>query len=256
MKNYSEISQISEFFDIPTGVLVKIWEQKMIEKSKRDFSKIQRNINRFLSEWLSGRSFIEISNRYTVSPVLTSNAILKKLKFTKKQIKRFNKNPDLCSDKRISKELKEVAKADYMFSHEANKRSDDMGKIGEYLIKKLLCDRNIEFMEENELRQKSYEKTPDFLFEMPLNIDGVDVHWVDSKMLFGNLKNHRKYEKNQFLKYTNLFGPGLVIYWFGYINTIDDLDSVKNKLYIVKDYKMFEEVYPDEIGEILNYLPK
>ncbi|NLI62925.1 MAG: TPD domain-containing protein [Methanosarcinaceae archaeon] len=251
----SDIQQISKSLSIPPGVVSKIWEQKMVDKSKKDFIKIEKNSNFILKKWLFGKSFVEISKQYNISPVLVSNAILKKLEFTKKEIKRFNKNPNSCHNKRISGELKEVSKTDFMFSHKANKRSDDMGKAGEILIQKFLCEQNIDFLDENHLRKKKYKKTPDFLFETPQRLSGSDIYWIDSKMLFGNFKNHRKHRDSQFTEYTDLFGPGLVVYWFGFINELNETDEVKEKKYILKDYNLFKDIYPNEIEKILNYIP-
>jgi hypothetical protein len=39
--------------------------------------------------------------------------------------------------------------------------------------------------------------------------------------LFGDEESHESYLKDQFWSYWNRFGPGLVIYWFGYIRQLN-----------------------------------
>jgi Protein of unknown function TPD sequence-motif len=48
------------------------------------------------------------------------------------------------------------------------------------------------------------------------------IHWIDSKAMFGDPLTHRDNLENQLQGYVNRFGPGLVIYWFGYVEEIRD----------------------------------
>lgn len=51
--------------------------------------------------------------------------------------------------------------------------------------------------------------------------DGYDewriVTWVDSKATFGDERSHAASLEGQYQTYTNRYGPGLVIYWFGFV---------------------------------------
>ena len=48
-----------------------------------------------------------------------------------------------------------------------------------------------------------------------------EVNYSAVQALFGDEESHEGYLKDQFWSYWNRFGPGLVIYWFGYIRQLN-----------------------------------
>lgn len=87
---------------------------------------------------------------------------------------------------------------------------------------------SISFSDETILRSRGYDKTPDFKLDVPIAVDGFIVNWVESKALFGDEENHSGYLKEQLMCYWNRFGPGLVIYWFGFLETLNSTPEVNN----------------------------
>ncbi|CAB3988739.1 Hypothetical predicted protein, partial [Paramuricea clavata] len=85
---------------------------------------------------------------------------------------------------------------------------------------------------ENDMRSQGYDKTPDFKLQVPIAVDGRVVNWIESKASFGDESSHKTYLKDQFWSYWNRFGPGMVIYWFGFI---DELDCNRDKGIILSD---------------------
>jgi hypothetical protein len=51
------------------------------------------------------------------------------------------------------------------------------------------------------------------------------VNWIESKASFGDEYSHRINSKDQFWGYKNRYGPGMVIYWFGFIQELQLQDE-------------------------------
>lgn len=96
-----------------------------------------------------------------------------------------------------------------------------IGYEHEVLLREKLMEKNLAFLDEDQLRLKGYDKTPDFILEVPVAVDGHVIHWIESKASFGDESSHRMYLQEQFWSYWNRFGPGLVIYWYGFIEELD-----------------------------------
>jgi hypothetical protein len=81
------------------------------------------------------------------------------------------------------------------------------------------------FETEQELRSRGRSRTPDALLLVPMGVvtelrsDAAPVCWVDSKALFADLETFRD-NLPQFRAYTHRFGPGLVIYWLGFVSSV------------------------------------
>lgn len=52
--------------------------------------------------------------------------------------------------------------------------------------------------------------------QVPVAVDGRVVHWIDSKATYGDESSHLNQYMDQYQQYVNRYGPGMVIYWFGY----------------------------------------
>jgi len=69
--------------------------------------------------------------------------------------------------------------------------------------------------------------------DIPFAYNGHVINWIESKALFGDEDHHSNYLKEQLWSYWNRYGPGLVIYWFGFI---DELDCNRDKGILVCDH--------------------
>ena len=91
-------------------------------------------------------------------------------------------------------------------------------------------------------------KTPDFLLKKSIKICDRDVCWIESKALFGELKEHRNYERKQFSEYSKCYGDGLVIYWFGFET---DILKEKEDSYQVADFELLINDFPGRVNRFL-----
>ena len=90
--------------------------------------------------------------------------------------------------------------------------------------------QKLEYFTENDLRQGTVEgKTPDFLLLQPLLWHGDEYHWVESKASFGEDYIHRKNHRGQVSQYVELYGHGMLVYWYGY------LTNLQRKNYVIVD---------------------
>ncbi|KAL6763291.1 hypothetical protein V8C86DRAFT_2498203 [Haematococcus lacustris] len=133
----------------------------------------------------------------------------------------------------------------------------DVAKLAAGLEYELLLEQQLRaagitaFWTEAELRSQGCFKTPDIRLQVPFavrrpqqqgggrwpwpgtpQLGGVldtyhVVTWIDSKATFGDDRMHSKQLEEQYSTYVNRYGPGLVIYWFGFI---DDLNTDANVL--------------------------
>lgn len=124
-----------------------------------------------------------------------------------------------------------------------------IGQEYEIKLEDCLIQRNIAFRNEEHLRLRGYDKTPDIKLEVPIAVNGCVINWIESKARFGNTEVHQKYMKEQFLSYWNRFGSGLVIYWFGFL---ENLNKSTEKKFIIMDHFPENIAYMDPTIKSIN----
>lgn len=240
LQGVDDIGRVSEKFSQPVGVIYSILNQKTVTNVKKNFSRVQERSNRHVAMWQKGTTIVQIARKNKIPATLMATMILAELGIPKKS---FMKNIDELPDMRLKKEVKEAMLSDHFFSPQAHEVHMVKGKMGESILEQWLQSKGISFRTENDLREMGVAKTPDFLLEEPLEINGKKINWIESKALFGDEKEHHYYMKKQFTDYEGNFGAGMVVYWYGF------LDDIKMDGHLVKDYTFFvgESVTIDEL---------
>jgi hypothetical protein len=136
-------------------------------------------------------------------------------------IKEQLKNTALIEDPKLSTEIWLANLKDNNYGVTSEWIKSSIGYEYEKKAKKELEKLGLSYHDEYELRSKGFDKTPDIKLDIPFAYKGLVINWIESKALFGDEQNHKKYLKDQLLTYYNRFGPGLVIYWFGFIEELD-----------------------------------
>lgn len=184
---------------------------------------------------------VKLAKNNRFSPAQSAKIILeehfKKLEgedtdVSKVKISKLIRNSALIDDQKLATEiwLATVKDNNYGPSSECIKAA--IGHDYENKAKKSLERLGLSYQDEYELRAKGYDKTPDIKLDIPFAYNGYVINWIESKALFGDEEHHAEYLKEQLWSYWNRYGAGMVIYWFGFI---EDLDNNRDNGIIVCD---------------------
>lgn len=243
LETVDDIESVAEEFVQPLGTIHSILNQKVVTKVKRNFSKVKNKSPRHYRQWKKGKSISEIAKKNEIPATLMVSMLLKEMDIPKKG---FIRNLDNYPDGRLKKEVLEAMEFDYFFSSKAHDMHAEKGELGESVLATWLTENGLTYRSENDLRAEGFTKTPDFLLDEEIEIDAVQVSWIESKALFGDKREHAHYIKKQFREYEKKFGVGMIVYWYGFI------DGISYNGNIIKDYKFFGEDW-DMVEELLNF---
>ena len=172
------------------------------------------------SKYNNLENLVEIFNNGSVNTTLT-NTNIDNLNLTK-IINLCVKETHLIKDEVLAGEIFSCCINDDDFGPCIDIVKNFIGLEYEQKLGKILKENNIVFQTEEQLRIKGFDKTPDFKLEIPICINDKVINWIESKASFGDAQNHQQYYDDQFKGYLNRFGPGLVIYWLGFVKDICD----------------------------------
>lgn len=233
-----DIPEISQKFGIEEDVLLSILSQKTVRNVKKDYYPIMNRIKEIVKLWDRGLSFFDIATRLSFSPILIATLILREKGYNKKDVRNIITNPDLIEDERIKNEIIKAIEVDIAYSPESSRIQRENGKKGEEMLKEYLDNKELPFLREDDLRKLGSGKTPDFLLKKPIKIKGRKVFWFESKASFCDYIEFKQDYNKQLKHYISLFGPGIVVYWKGYID-----DIITDKRVLVVDKNFFEKFF-------------
>lgn len=169
----------------------------------------------------NGHAGQERKTGYRESSVM-SNEKVTSIAPTKNTISMWIKDPYLITDDVLKEQVLQCMSYDVCYGPINDAIRHSVGLEFEEKLKDCVQGLDLPFLDENDLRKRGYDKTPDVKLEVPVAVDGQPVCWIESKASFGDLETHNEYLQGQYYSYWNRFGPGLVIYWFGFIDEISD----------------------------------
>ena len=174
-----------------------------------------------------GGALLSLALRSGSSPALTARSVLEQhcrsdsSEGEKNQVSLMMKDTTLIEDGKLALEVFLATIKDDSYGCFAEAIKQSIGEEHEQKIKDFLTELDIPFADEHDMRSQGYDKTPDVKLEVPIAVDGFIINWIESKALFGDPEAHSGYLRDQLWSYLNRFGPGLVIYWFGYVSQLD-----------------------------------
>ena len=236
LNSLEDIERISLEYSVEKSTLFSILSQKIVRKVKINYERYEKMIDK-------DSSIIETSEKLGIPPVIVARIILKKLGFGKKRIRKIIKNPFLLDNEeikeklalanpRIKEEIIAAIATDFIFSPIAQEKHRKRGQYAEEKVKAWLERKKISFIREPEIDS---EKTPDFLLNSSFMVNGREIFWIECKALFGDVNEHRYYLERQYRHYLRLFGSGMVVYWYSFLEDIRDIEP---KL-VIKDRSFF-----------------
>ncbi|MCQ2084644.1 MAG: C15orf41 family protein [archaeon] len=221
------------------NLLETLYNQKVNRTVKKKYHIVKKNSARILRMWKRGKSICEIADEYGFPPILTAMMIFQEDGCGKKIFWEYVRDPSLLDSEETAAELREASERDLVYSIEGNERSKERGQWGEGLLWKWLDDQGVTYKTEADERQEDGQqgsKTPDCLLDEPMDFCGKKIYWIESKASFGDATEFKFNSTKQLIPYTELFGPGVVVYWTGHL---DGLECPKN--IILEDIGILEK---------------
>lgn len=219
LKRPEDIKRESERTGLPEELMLVVYTQKTVRYATKDYYQIVEMAPSLLRRWQRGESMVKIARRLNFPPILLGLILSNQRGLGRKKFWKMVREPETVDDRRLRSEMEAIRKADILYSPEGAQVQKDRGIKGEEKLAKWLKDRDISFRTEKDLRGK-FPKTPDFLLDDPISYEGLKIKWIDSKASFGDDIEIRKNNRKQFHQYVDLFGDGMVLYWFGIIDDI------------------------------------
>uniref|UniRef100_A0A8C7Y2Y5 CDAN1-interacting nuclease 1 n=1 Tax=Oryzias sinensis TaxID=183150 RepID=A0A8C7Y2Y5_9TELE len=197
------------------STLLSIFSLEYQKRTKRTISRhhaadvIEGHYQRYLNEAKARPTapvLLEMANEVDLSPALMARLVLDRFlqdmkgeMLSKPVLNSMLKDPSLIPDQVLAKNIYQCTINDCCYGPLVDCIKHAIGEEHEVLLRDKLKERNLSF----------------------LAVEGHIVHWIESKASFGDDHSHRTYLNEQFWSYWNRFGPGLVIYWYGFIGELD-----------------------------------
>jgi len=229
LKDYSDIDRLYRKYksrkEHPWEFFLVVYTQRYVRDVTSRFQRIKARSGGLVKQWKGGKSLIMLSRELEFSPVMTAFIVLTSQDYGRTTFRKMLGDPRSIKDHRLRKELIEVREADPVYAPEGNQVQRVRGLKGEQRLKDWLDGHCIKYRTEVDLRGGG-GKTPDFLLERPIFYRGEEVNWIESKASFGDRIEVNKNIKRQLKHYRELFGPGMVIYWFGTVDSIQEEEGI------------------------------
>jgi hypothetical protein len=212
-----DVHRIAHEEHLDEELLFVVHTHRVTRDATRRFYVIKRQIPRLVTQWKHGRSMLDIAREWSFPPVLLGQILLGELGIPRKRVWQTFLHPEQAPDARIRTEVDKLLAADLIYSPRGMELQRERGKRGEERLYRWLEQHGIKYRTEEDLRGK-YTKTPDALLDDPIIFYGQKLKWIESKANFGDDVELRKNLKRQLGPYTELFGEGAVVYWYGYVD--------------------------------------
>jgi len=235
---YEDVHRVAHQEHFDEELLFVIHTHRVTRDATRRFYVVKRQMPHLAAQWKRGRSMLEIARDLRFPPVLLGQQMLGELGIPRKKVWGTFLHPETAPDARIRRDVEQLLAHDMIYSPRGMELQRERGRKGEERLQRWLDKHGIGFRTETDLRGK-YAKTPDALLDEPIIFYGQKLTWIESKANFGDDVELRKNLKRQLGPYTQLFGEGAVVYWYGYVDGAQSPDGI-----LLWDGETFEGITP------------
>ena len=222
LRTVEDVDRIASEEGLDRELVYVLYSQRTVRRATKRYYRIKHAAPSLVGRWKKGESFVQLADREDFPPMLMAFILTQEMGYSKKVFWRYVKEEVKAPSKRLGQEFQEARRVDRLYSPEANEEQDDRGRKGEERLAYWLDGRGVKYRTEEDLRGHEHVKTPDFLLDEPLKIDGFKYHWFESKAIFADDLEYKRHIRNQLTPYYDLYGTGAVAYWLGYL---DDLKA-------------------------------
>lgn len=225
LRKPSDIESLAKSRGLDKELLLVMYTQRTVRDATRRYHIIKSQVPEILKRWRGGKSMVTLAHELNFPPILLSMLVFQADGMPRKIFWKYIREPEKCPNQRIRKEIVKINAADMIYSPKGMEVQEKRGKWGEKQLQEWLDIHGLKYRTEEELRGE-YPKTPDALLAKPIELNGVVVKWIESKASFGDEIELRKNVRKQLKPYTEIFGTGAVVYWFGYIEGIEPPEGI------------------------------
>uniref|UniRef100_A0A336M0L5 CDAN1-interacting nuclease 1 n=1 Tax=Culicoides sonorensis TaxID=179676 RepID=A0A336M0L5_CULSO len=241
------------FPKIPKLTLASILQHEKQIRLRQTHGRINARSKDYLSEYHqkvqnaskdSGKILVRMAIDMDFSPISLARIILATAypEISKPEISEMIRNFDLVPDPMLALNVGHCVFNDNQEGAIADGARRCIGEEYEIRLKDYARKAGMVFYDEGDLRREGYDKTPDLKMAVPFLYKGKVVNWIESKALFGDHDAHKRYLNEQLISYVNRFGPGIVIYWFGYLDDIKYYKENDEHIIILHSFPKTEEM--------------
>ncbi|XP_053674545.1 CDAN1-interacting nuclease 1 [Anopheles nili] len=241
----------NKFPEYSADTLGSIIAKEVVQKVKSNHSKLSANAESLVKEYQTiaketrAHDVIQkMAVKLTIPSMVLCRIILGHIYQTapRGEVAEMLRMPDLISDSLLAVNVGYCLYSENMDGPVTDIVRRCIGEEYEIRLKKLARDAGMFFYDEGDLRRTGYDKTPDLKMAVPFIFRGKVVNWIESKASFGDMDSHKRYIKDQLASYGNRFGPGIVIYWFGYLESIADCPENGSSVIVTDGFPKMDEM--------------
>ncbi|XP_067152754.1 CDAN1-interacting nuclease 1 isoform X2 [Apteryx mantelli] len=201
------------------STLLSIFSQEYQKQVKRTHAKhhtaeaVETYYQRYLNGVMKNAAapvLLELANEVNFAPSLMARIVLERFLQEQEQaipsktlINSMLRDPSQIPDGVLANQVYQCTVNDCCYGPLVDCIKHAIGHEHEVLLREMLLEKNLSFIAEDQLRAKGYDKTPDFILEVPVAVEGHIIHWIESKASFGDESSHQAYLQDQFWSYWN-----------------------------------------------------